>query len=179
MFVKNISIAGNPDRLIDRLEKIYNRLSFAPCDFREEKESQDYAACRFRLNGSRIVFREAKITPKKSGQFVTLWKRIGDGPIQPFSSMDNIDLFVINTCSKTNFGQFVFPKQVLINKGIVSSASREGKRGIRIYPPWDEPASKQAKKTQSWQMEHFLSLSNVTKIDLKRVNELYKVIPHK
>lgn len=40
-----------------------------------EAESAEYGACRFALEGHSIVFRVAKITPTKTGQFVTLWKR--------------------------------------------------------------------------------------------------------
>lgn len=30
---------------------------------------------------------------------------------------------------------------------------------IRVYPSWDKPVSKQAIKTQSWQLEYFIELS--------------------
>ncbi|EJP05170.1 MepB domain protein [Leptospira interrogans serovar Bulgarica str. Mallika] len=52
-----------------------------PCDVSMgslffEKEGSDYGACNFELKKWKITFRVAKITPKKVGQFVTLWKRI-------------------------------------------------------------------------------------------------------
>jgi hypothetical protein len=38
---------------------------------------------------------------------------------------------------------------------IISTHLKEGKRGMRVYPPWDLPSSKQAKKTQQWQLPYF------------------------
>jgi hypothetical protein len=36
----------------------------------------------------------------------------------------------------------------LIEKGIVSTSKKEGKRGFSVYPIWDKTASHQAVKTQ-------------------------------
>ena len=38
----------------------------------QENESHDYDACTFLLNNKYVLFRSAKITPTKNGQFVTL-----------------------------------------------------------------------------------------------------------
>jgi MepB protein len=46
--------------------------------------------CALLLNGLRVQYRVAKITPTKVGQFVTLWKRVGRGPIQPFDLSDPV-----------------------------------------------------------------------------------------
>lgn len=78
---------------------------------------------------------------------MTLWKREGKGPILPHDIEDPIDLFVIGVRSSNNFGQFVFPKAILRERGIVSQETRGGKRAMRIYAPWDFPVSLQAKKT--------------------------------
>lgn len=45
---------------------------------RREVASSEYGACRLGLDDYTIVFRVAKTTPTKIGQFVTIWKR----PIQ-------------------------------------------------------------------------------------------------
>ena len=119
------------------------------------------------------MYRRAKITPTKTGQFVTLWKRTKNGPIQPFDSNDEIDLVVIDTPSANRLGQFVFPKGVLLEKGVLSNDRKEGKRGFRVYPPWDIATSKQAQKTQSWQLKYFLSYSNDEPIDINRAKSLY------
>ncbi|REG98310.1 MepB family protein [Flavobacterium aquicola] len=137
-----------------------------------ESESTEYGACRFVLNNLNILFRTAKITPTKTGQFVTLWKRINQGPIRPFDSVDPIDLFVISVRKDNDFGLFIFPKQILVTKEIVSD-KKEGKRAIRVYPPWDITTSKQAQKTQKWQLDYFLEFQDSQKIDVNRVKSLF------
>lgn len=136
---------------------------FDPCRFELtnpvlEKESKDYGAYQFELNGLKTLFRVAKTTPTKVGQFVTVWKRITKGPIQPFDLSDDIDLFIINTQNEDHFGQFVFPKSVLIQQGILTTDLKEGKRAIRVYPPWDITTNKQSQKTQKWQLDYFLEI---------------------
>jgi len=86
-----------------------------------------YGACQFKINDLRIQFRVAKSTPKKTGQFVTLWKRLDSGPIQPYDIQDPIDLFIINVRDGACFGQFIFPKAVLCEKCILSKEGQEGK----------------------------------------------------
>jgi hypothetical protein len=137
-----------------------------------EQESSEYGACTFVLNNLNIRYRTAKITPTKTGQFVTLWKRIDKGPIQPFDSNDPIDLFIISTRKDDHFGLFIFPKSVLIAKEIVSD-KKEGKRAIRVYPSWDVTTSKQAQKTQKWQLDYFLEITKDQEIDLNLVKSLF------
>lgn len=138
-----------------------------------EKESKDYDAYQFELNALKILFRVAKTTPTKVGQFVTLWKRMGKGSIQPFDLSDDIDLFIINTKSGDDFGQFVFPKSVLCQQGILTTDLKEGKRAIRVYPPWDITTNKQAQKTQKWQLDYFLEIPLDKSIDLNWAKLLY------
>lgn len=139
-----------------------------------EAESADYGAYAFTLNDLAIRFRVAKITPTKVGQFVTLWKRIGRGPIQPYDMSDEVDFFVVSVRWGENFGQFVFPKLVLAERDIVSTGGRGGKRAIRVYPPWDKTVSPQARKTQRWQLDCFLQIPLEGPIDSTRSRELYQ-----
>ncbi|WP_230470694.1 MepB family protein [Flavobacterium cheongpyeongense] len=132
-----------------------------------EKESAEYSAYRFTINKKYICYREAKITPTKTGQFVTLWKRNISGIIEPFDFSDTIDFVIISVRKENSFGQFIFPKAVLLQKGIFSTATKEGKRATRVYPPWDVTTSKQAQKTQEWQLDYFLELTNKVTIKLK------------
>jgi hypothetical protein len=124
-----------------------------------ETESTDYSAYRFSINKKNICYREAKITPTKTGQFVTLWKRNTSKTIEPFDYSDSIDFVIISVRKENNFGQFIFPKAVLLQKGVFSTSTKEGKRATRVYPPWDFTTSKQAQKTQQWQLNYFLELS--------------------
>jgi len=127
-------------------------------NIQKEAESAEYGACTFEMNNRRIALRVGKITPTKVGQFVTLWKRIGKGPIMPYDMSDSIDLFVVTVRSNNHFGQFVFPKSVLYAKGVVSKDGKGGKRAMRIYPAWDVTDNPQAKRTQAWQLNYFFEI---------------------
>ena len=157
-------------------EQVYDKCGFECSLPQKEKESTEYGACTFTLNSQTVLFRTAKITPTKTGQFVTLWKRIENGPIQPFDDKDPIDLVIINTRKSDRLGQFIFPKSVLCEQGIISTSKKEGKRAIRVYPPWDEPTSKQAQKTQKWQLEFFLEIPLDCPIDIDRAKILISKI---
>ena len=154
-------------------DNIYKPLGFELTHFNLEKESQEYGACTFQLNGLQILSRNAKVTPTKIGQFVTLWKRLNNGPIQPFDASDNIDFVVVNVRSENQIGQFVFPEKLLLEKGVFTKPSKEGKRAIRLYPLWDKPTSKQALKTQQWQLDCFLAIDEGGKTDIQRAKKLY------
>ncbi|KVV15219.1 MepB family protein [Flavobacterium sp. TAB 87] len=124
-----------------------------------EKESKEYNACRFALNTKLIVYRQAKITPTKIGQFVTLWKRNPNKIIAPFDATDAIDYVAVLVKNKSHLGLFLFPQDVLFQQGVFSTAVKEGKRAIRLYAPWDIATSKQALATQKWQLNYFIALS--------------------
>ena len=124
-----------------------------------------YGACSFDLGGHKIEYRVSKITPTKTGQFVTIWKRNQEGITAPFDISDDIDFIVITAKGEDKIGQFVFSKTILAEKGIISQNGKDGKRGIRVYPPWDTATNKQAEKTQSWQTKHFLIIDNVVTAD--------------
>ena len=161
-----------PDLLITK-ELVFDPLGFESTPAVMEAESVEYGACSFKLNGMAIRFRTAKITPTKTGQFVTLWKRNGTGTIEPYQSTDEIDLFLVSTRKEHHFGQFVFPKSALIRYGILSNNGKEGKRAIRIYPPWDETTSRQAMKTQEWQLEYFLKIPEKEAVDETLARRIY------
>ena len=138
-----------------------------------EAESLEYLACRFKINGRAVLYRQGKITPTKNGQFVTLWKRLGKNPIQPYDSADDIDLVIVTVKTAKHFGQFVFPKAVLVKQGVFSVRGKGGKRAIRVYPPWDKVESKQAEKTQNWQLNYFAEIPKKKSIDIQKFKSLY------
>ena len=92
----------------DNLTKIkalvYDKCGFEISGFKVEKESKEYGACRFELDGMNIISRNAKTTPKKTGQFVTFWKRNKNGHIEPFNETDHIDLYIVNVSTEERFG---------------------------------------------------------------------------
>lgn len=148
-----------PKDLIIAKETVYDCCNFEITRPEQESESVDYDAYRFYLNGKSICYRKAKITPTKTGQFVTLWKRNTTGIIEPFDFLDAIDYVIISVRKDDLLGQFIFPKSILLEKGIFSTATKEGKRATRVYPPWDETTNQQAQKTQKWQLDYFYEIT--------------------
>ncbi|MDV7696185.1 MepB family protein [Chryseobacterium soli] len=153
-------------------EMIFRPLGLKLMHVEEDREAKEYSGCSFMVNHMNIKFRTAKITPTKTGQFVTLWKRNEKGITTPFDDSDEFDFYLIAARKEQNFGVFIFPKEVLVQKGIVSDEKKTGKRGIRVYPTWDTVESKQAIATQKWQVQYFLELSSNKEHDLQRAKLL-------
>ncbi|MEU0940160.1 MepB family protein [Embleya sp. NPDC005971] len=123
-----------------------------------EPESAEYGAHVFTVDGAEVHFRIARTTPTKVGQFVTLWRRSAAGPIAPLTAEGSLDLAVISSRQGEDFGQFVFPREVLRERGILSVHGAGGKRGFRVYPPWVSTSNRQADRTRAWQLDHFLAI---------------------
>ncbi len=151
--------------LLDKL--LFKTCGLSLSNLEPEAESKDYFAHNFKLDGQNVKYRTAKITPTKTGQFVTIWRRNEKGITEPFSVSDDISFFIIATRKGINFGVFIFSKTVLMERKIVSNNIVPGKRGIRVYPSWDTTTNKQAQKTQAWQSAYFLNLSQDSGIDLE------------
>lgn len=122
-----------------------------------EAESAQYGACRAQLHGRPLVLRIAKTTPTKTGQFFTLWKRLHPAAdIAPLDENDPLDFVIVAVDDgATRHGLFIFPRAVLLARGVLSRAGQGGKRALRVYPPWCAPASVQARRTQRWQAACF------------------------
>lgn len=170
---KHLSKIPHPDLLLAE-NLVYKPSGLILQNLKIEDESADYGASEFTLNHHSIKFRVGKITPTKVGQFVTFWKRIGKGPILPYELNDSFDFLVISVRADNHFGQFVFPKVVLCEKGIVSGYGKEGKRAMRIYPSWDKTDNSQAQKTQAWQLQYFIQYSE-DNFDSSRLRYLFDI----
>ncbi|MDN2700717.1 MepB family protein [Janthinobacterium sp. SUN100] len=134
-----------------------------------EAESAEYGACRAELHGKRLVLRVAKTTPTKIGQFVTVWKRPHpDADIAPLDEADPVDIVIIAVADDVGDGArhgfFIFPRSVLIERGVMSRADQGGKRALRVYPPWCAPESTQAQRTQRWQAAWFVAQDDLSGI---------------
>ncbi|TXI61475.1 MAG: hypothetical protein E6Q46_09870 [Flavobacterium sp.] len=151
---------------------LYNECGFQLQNLIWNSESINYGACSFELNNKLIQYRVANITPTKIGQFVAIWKRNTEGITAPFDVLDSLDFMIISIRDSENFGQFIFPKSVLIAKGIISQNEKGGKRGIRVYPPWDKPINKQAIQTKAWQVLYFVEIKENTLTDLEKINRI-------
>lgn len=143
---------------------------------KEEKQNAKYGAGIFQLSSRTVRFRVANITPNKVGQFVVCWEKDRNNKNQPYSYDEAPDLFVITTFKNdSEFGQFIFPKEVLLKQNILRSSSTKGKMGIRVYPSWDSPTNKQAIKTQKKQLPYFLDMSNASELPMDKILELYSL----
>lgn len=126
-------------------------------------EARAYAGCHFSVtndsgSATRVVFRSAKVTPTKAGLFVTLWKRDAAGITRPYTAKDAIDEFWISVETNTGCGVFRFTAEALEKFGVLRSAKKPGKRGFRLYTPWDENLNPSAAKAWAWQKEFFILL---------------------
>jgi len=133
-----------------------------------EAESVDYGACRAELDGKRLVLRVAKTTPTKTGQFVTIWKRPHpDAEIAPLDDADPVDVVIIAVANDdgAQHGFFIFPRKVLLERGVMSRAGQGGKRALRVYPPWCAPESAQALRTQRWQGAWFVAAGEQQRLE--------------
>ena len=157
-------------------DSVYDPCHFTCSEPLMEAESVEYGACTFQLNNRSVLFRIAKITPTKVGLFVAIWKRIQSGSTQPYDVSDSVDFFIISVRKDNNFGQFIFPKSVLAKHDIISIEGQGGKRGIRVYPPWENNLNRQAQKTQEWQVQYFLNIPQNGVVDIDRAQMLYSSV---
>ncbi len=148
-------------------------------------ENAKYEALTFSLNEKLCLYRKANVTPDRPGAFLSIWQRPaleannGNKPI-PLAS-DELDYLFILVEDKSGRGLFIFPVQLLIKKGIVSSSAKRGKTGFRVFPPWSQDRgalgtqvfSVSGKKTQAWQLPYFIAMDKDGSIDK---NELRKII---
>ena len=125
-----------------------------------EKENSEYNSLQFNLDDFLLKYREAKITPTKLGMFVTFYKRDKSNITIPYEASDTVDFLVIAIKNSANFGCFIFTKKILLEKDIMSENNLGGKRGFRVYPPFEKVTSVQALKTQSWQVKYYKDLNN-------------------
>lgn len=140
----------------------------------QEKQNFKYSAGTFTICPTTIRFRVANTTPTKVGQFVAFWEKDENNNNQPYCYEDAPDLLVINTFEQDNkFGQFIFPKEILLQQNILSSSSTKGRMAMRVYPSWDHPTSHQAKETQKWQSTYFIDMSSSDTLPKNRITEMY------
>jgi len=173
MIRENTSIEGIvPVEPKTAVELIFDNCGFYLTNLQLSAESLEYGACSFELNSKRCQYRVSKITPTKTGQFVTIWKRNKDGITAPFDISDDLDFIIIAAKRSDSQGLFIFPKSILAQKGIISTNSKHGKRGIRVYPPWDMVANKQAGQTQIWQTKYFVAMDGGNAIDIDLMAEI-------
>ncbi len=166
---------STPKQLADAIKDVYHPSGMMIMNVFVEQESKDYGACRLELDNRKVVFRVAKTTPVKVGQFVTVWQRphLGDSYV-PFNSKDGVEFLVVSVSDTTHRGQFVFDKDILIQQGVMGNGGARGKGAFRVYAPWINPDNRSALKAKEWQCRYFFSQDS---LDLEKVRKLFKVLP--
>lgn len=152
---------------------IYKPNKFIITNLKEEQQNAEYAGCLFYLNHKSIRFRISKITPNKIGQFVSFWEKDDNMQNQAFSYEAAPDLLIITCIDDNKLGQFIFPKEILLKEKILKTQSQKGKMAMRVYPIWDTPENNQAKKSQMWQLQYFVDLSDYNNLPTDKLLHLY------
>ncbi len=80
---------------------------------------------------------------------------------------DPVDIVIIavGDGDGARHGFFIFPRSVLLERGVMSRAGSGGKRALRVYPPWCAPESAQALRTQRWQVRWFVAAGDQQGLD--------------
>ncbi|QUG84018.1 MepB family protein [Bacillus nitratireducens] len=160
--------------IVEKLdEMIYKPNNLFIANQKEEKQNSEYAGGIFQLNNRSIRFRVSKITPNKIGQFVSFWEKDASMRNQAFSYDSAPNLLVITCIADNKLGQFIFPKEILLKEKILKTQNQKGKMAMRVYPIWDKPVSNQAKKSQLWQLQYFVDLSDSKNVAIHKLLNLY------
>ena len=93
---------------------------FAISNIEKDAECEEYLGFNFNINHLSVKFRKAKITPKKVGQFVTLWKRNTSKQTDPFDENDLFDFYIIATEDDKKNGYFIFSKSFCLFSSKIS-----------------------------------------------------------
>lgn len=137
----------------------------------KERYNVEYEAFKFSVQNTTYRSRLAKQTPKKKGYFVAIWHKNKDNVNIPFHFEIMQDFLVINILDENHKGQFIFPKELLRHKGIITSNSHKGKMAFRVYPSWERNLNKSASQTQKWQKQYFIDMSE--EMDCVKLKNLY------
>lgn len=136
-----------------------------------EDYNKEYEGFIFEIDSKYFRSRLAKLTPKKPGYFVAFWTKDEMNKNRAFSEDESCDKLVISIIDGERRGQFIFPKEALVDQGILSSSKSKGKMAIRVYPSWTQELNATATKTKKWQSKYFVDLS--TTIDYHLIEQLY------
>lgn len=141
----------------------------------KEVYNEAYQAHTLYLDDKSIRYRKSKITPTKSGQFVSFWTKDENGKNRAYTDEESKDFLLIDCMSHNSHeGFFLFPKDALLKHDILKTMTEKGKMGMRVYPSWESVDNKTAFKTQCWQTEYFVDLSLEDDIVSKKVLMILK-----
>lgn len=138
---------------------------------KREEQNRDYEGAILQINNYVYRTRLAKLTPKKKGYFVAMWEKDKTGTNQAYSYEESPEKLIVSIIDGKKYGQFIFPKNELLKYGVLKSAKQKGKMAIRVYPSWITDLNATAKKTQAWQVVHFIDLSE--DLEVEKLKEMY------
>ncbi len=137
------------------LKLLSELMNIKPKKLIDEKQNKEYEGIKFTANQQIFRSRLAKKTPNKSGYFVVFWEKDENNQNQAYSYQETPNTVLVFVSDHSNQGVFKFPKEVLLEKGILRDGHKKGKMGIRVYPVWEQNLNKTAEKTQEWQLNYF------------------------
>ncbi len=137
----------------------------------EENHNYEYEGISFSIADNTYRSRLAKLTPSKKGYFVVFWKKNDTNKNQAYSYDESPEKIIISVIDNELQGQFIFPKSILLKQEVLRTGNSKGKMAIRVYPSWVNELNQSAIKTQEWQREYFIDLSN--EVDNNRLTKLY------
>jgi len=133
-----------------------------------EKQNSEYEGMTFKIGQFSYRSRLAKKTPNKKGYFVVFWEKDQHHNNTPFKFDDSPDKLIISIKDGLHSGQFIFPKAILVAKGILSYERQLGKMAMRIYPNWVSNLNPTAQRTQLWQLNYFMNYDQNMSINMVR-----------
>ncbi|MBL3698802.1 MepB family protein [Leucobacter luti] len=145
--------------IFSAFERYQRRIGAEPAHVLPEEQSSDYESGLATIGSGTWRIRTARITPTKPGAFVAVWRRSPSGATEPFESSDECAGLMVFVSDADRFGVFTFTREHLTKLGVVRSSRARGKRGFRVYPPWNTNLNAQAARTQRAQADAFADLT--------------------
>ena len=142
-----------------------------PFNYHAEAQNQDYEGCTFSWENKTFRSRLAKKTPKKKGYFVAFWEKNSQEHNQAYAADSAPDYLMIMIQDEERTGLFLLPKAILMQQGILQTATQKGKMAMRVYPSWELDLNQSARKTQSWQTNYFYDFTQPS--DRTRFRDYY------
>ena len=136
-----------------------------------EPFNTEYESCCFYIGEQKYRSRKAKKTPNKKGYFVVFWTKDNNNRNRPYTWEETPEKLIVTVLDKDKKGQFIFPKEILLEKQIISKDNIKGKMAMRVYPSWEVELNKTAKRTQKWQNDYFIDFTS--DVNEEKINKLY------
>lgn len=122
-----------------------------------ETQNAEYNGVTFDFNEEKYRFRTGKITPKKKGAFVVMWKKDENNKNEPYH-VDNFPDYLCVIIEDDEQGFLLIPRKELVKNKVISSDGINGKMGFRIYLPDEKELNATARRTQKWQQNFYYKI---------------------